>query len=246
MESKRKKPRVLTLTLPYLNQPTLILHGKNYILRNFSDEGFGVWINPPLPKDLASHSIIKGQVSLENQTYSVELQLAHTSGRQHGLRIVSDSQELKKKLQALLEPSLYAESLVKKDLQTVEDPETGLPRLFYSGKGSCEIVIWYHPGHLYIVALQACFLGKWIFRSQRDQKKMGLLTDNFRGSEGLKILNTDLISIDNKELKGIPEKASQFLTSLPLPLPGHLLWQFYETGETVFLPKETFHPLKVA
>lgn len=214
------------------------------MLRNFSDEGFGVWINPPLPKDLSNQSSLSGQVSLENKMYPVELKLAHASGRHHGLKIISESQELKEKLRTLLEPSVYAESLTQKKLS--DDPETGLPRLYYTGKGGAEVCIWYHPGHLYIVALQACFLGKWIFRKQRDEKKMGLLTDHFKSSEGLKILNTDLISIDPKELSGIPEKASQFLASVPQPLPGHLLWQFYESGETIFLPKEVFQPLKVA
>src|SRR4051794_9409119 len=115
MESKRKKPRVLTLTLPFLNQPTLLLHGKNYVLRNFSDEGFGVWINPPLPKDLSVNSEIQAQVALGNKTYAVELVLTHISGRQHGLKIISDSLELKAKLQQLLEPSVYAESLMRKE-----------------------------------------------------------------------------------------------------------------------------------
>ncbi len=246
MESKRKKPRVLTLTLPSSNQPTLVLHGKNYILRNFSDEGLGVWIHPPLPKDLSKDSLIQAQVNLEDKSYSVELRLTHVSGRQHGLKILSESLELKMKLQKLLEPSLYAESLKLKVLANAEDPELHLPRVHFVGNGNSELTVWYHPGHRYIMAVQACFSGKWIYRTQGEGKKVGLLSEQFRGSDGLRILNTDLLALDSKELKNIPENASQFLTSLSYPLPGHLLWQFFETGETIFLPTEFFQILKVA
>jgi hypothetical protein len=41
-------------------------------------------------------------------------------------------------------------------------------------------------------------------------------------------------------------EAAQFLTSVPPPLPGTLLWQFLETGEQVFLPETTFLKLRVA
>ncbi|MBI4404966.1 MAG: hypothetical protein HY537_12440 [Deltaproteobacteria bacterium] len=234
---KRRRPRALTLTLPDAQQPFLILFGRKYTLRNFSEEGIGLWVQPPLPFGLSVGATVSGDVEIEQNIYPVKLEVMHVSNKVVGLKIAHKSPELTKLFQRLLQPALYAANLQPHPLSGSEDPTSGHSRLWYIGSAGVELIAWYNALQKMLMAVQLCWLGRWVYRCQFKPPETGYMFDDGCANGGL--LGIDQLVIRHAEPDSVLlQQAAEFLTSTSPPLPGHLLWQFLETGEQIYLPTE--------
>src|SRR4051794_3414808 len=127
---RRRRPRAVTLTLPDAKQPHLLLDGKSYTLRNFSESGIGLWMTQPAPFGLHKGNKIHGDVEVEHHIHPIELEVVHHSPSTVGLRITRMSKELTTLFQQLLEPISYAGTVTLHTRSGETDAETGLPRLW--------------------------------------------------------------------------------------------------------------------
>lgn len=226
---RRKQPRALTLTLPALSRPVLELNGVEYPIRNFSQGGVGLWMGKS-PYRLKAQERLKGNLGVRGCQYPVELEVAHISERGVGLRISHQSSELFEIFQKLLLPSQYAAQLLPHTDTLQLDPKDGFLRQRFIGPGESELLIWSEPEESLIQAVQLRFLGKVIFRRRGGELKSGSLLGSDDSSSGDSSIEWHL----ETDLDWVYQSA-QFLTSVPPPLSGHLLWQFLETGEQVYL-----------
>ncbi len=233
---RRRRPRAVTLTLPDTQQPHLLLDGKVYTLRNFSESGLGLWMPSPAPFGLHKGNHIHGDLEIENHIHPIELEVVHHSPRTVGLRIIKMSKELITLFRQLLEPVSFAGSLELHAKSGQVDPETGLLRLWLTGGGGTELTVWYNDLNRMIAALQLCWVGKWVARHQFQPSQTGLLCDDKRFRPGATVREEELIEKHETADPEILRQASQFLAALSPPWPGHLLWQFLETGEQIYLP----------
>ncbi len=243
---RRKRPRALTLTLPDDRQPCLVLSGKKYTLRNFSEEGIGLWLVPPAPYGLTSGSKISGDVVIDNAIHPVQLEVMHLSDRGVGLRITQKSKELDTLFEKLLEPTVHAARLALATSGPQEDSSMGCQKVWFKSGTESELVIWYQASAKMIKAIQLSWLGKWVFRSQFETAHTGQIKDGVNLGAGKKLTNNDLLVVHTKPDPELLQQAAQFLSSVPTPLPGYLFWQFLESGEQVHLPIESLLPKKVA
>lgn len=242
----RRKPRALTLTLPNAKQPYFVLDGKRYTLRNVSQDGVGLWVKAPAPFGLVPGAQVSGDVVIGSEIFPVGLEIRHVSSHMVGLKFVNCPQNLAKIFKELLEPSLYASALIPHLESGLEDPVNGYPRLWYTGDAGTELVIWYHEISKMIQAMQIRWLGRWVFRKLQEHIETGHIKDDVRPFEGAKIAERDLWTRHQPPDLEIINQAAQFLTSVPRPLAGAVLWQFLESGEQVQLPDTTFTKTKVA
>lgn len=243
---RRKRPRALTLTLQDENQPFLVLQGKTYTLRNFSEEGIGLWLIPPTPYQLAPGSKVTGDIAIENVIHPVTLEVMHLSERGVGLKITNKSKELTAIFRRLLEPTTYAAKLKPHPQSATEDPQVQFPRLWFKGDEETELVVWYQTGSQIILAVQLVWLRKWIFREQFKPALTGQITEEFKLGTGTKVPSSALLVRHANVDEVLLQQAAQFLASVPPPLPGYLFWQFLECGEQIQLPSELFQKIKVA
>lgn len=243
---RRKRPRALTLTLPDDRQPCLVLSGKKYTLRNFSEEGIGLWLVPPAPYNLTNGSKISGDVVIDNSIHPVQLEVMHLSDRGVGLRIVHKSKELDALFERLLEPTVYASRLQLATSTPQEDSSMGCQKIWFKSGTESELVLWYQASAKMIKAVQLTWQGKWVFRSQFEAPVTGQIKDGTELGTGRKLSKNDLIVVHTKADPELLQQAAQFLSSVPQPLPGYLFWQFLESGEQVHLPIENILPKKVA
>lgn len=220
--------------------------GQRYTLRNFSEEGIGLWVPNPVPFGLATGSQIKGDIVIGNAIHPVTLALVHQSKTIVGLRIVEKSSQLTNLFRKLLEPAYHAAELIRLSPEEgEEDPVHGFKKLCYRSGSGNELLIWFDPRHT-IQALQLCWLGKWVYRQQFRHPITGYLKDVTPNAKGVKVSDSDLIFKHSEPEESILNEAAQFLGAAPLPLPGYRLWQFLEMGEQVSLPETLFLPAKVA
>lgn len=240
MTTYNRRPRALTLALPNSKQPYLVFGGRKFTLRNFSQEGIGLWMPPPPPFSLAVGSQISGDIVVSNDIFSVQLDLVHFSKSVIGLRITQADPALNKLFHELLEPSTYAATLVPQVSDTPADPVMGGKRLWYKGEGESELIVWYNEFSRMILAIQLSWLGKWVFRKQFELPMTGHIHDELTSPLlGRRLQPEELLECHAKPDPVILQQAAQFLTSVPVPTPGHLFWQFLELGEQVFLPSES-------
>ena len=237
---KRRRPRALTLTLPDSKQPVLVLGGERYTLRNFSQEGIGLWVPPPAPFGMNRGQRISGDIVIGSNIYPVQLEIAHTDTRTVGLKIVHKSPDLTEIFRLMLEPASHACDLMPHAGSGTEDPKLGYPRLWYAGGRATELLVWYNAGssadhRKMIVALQLCWLGKWVFREHQQPVQTGHLKDGFHNAAGFRVSPDELLKNHEEADQDLMHQAAQFLVAVPRPLPGYLLWQFLETGEQVYL-----------
>jgi hypothetical protein len=174
---KRRRPRALTLTLPDEHQPHLVFQGKQYTLRNLSEEGIGVWVVPPAPYGMKMGSRLRADFVIDKRIYPVELEVAHESERLIGLKILHKSGELEAIFNRLLQPSFYAAGL-ERHQKSEQDLGDGLgPRLWYTGRSGVELLVWYHEFKRMILAVQITWAAKWVYRAQFKPAKVGFLGD---------------------------------------------------------------------
>lgn len=242
----RRRPRALTLTLPDAKQPCLMLAGQKYTLRNFSEDGMGLWVPTPAPFGLAAGSQISGDVVIGNNIYPVKLEIRHHSKGLVGLRMVHKSKDLTVIFRQLLEPAFHAAELSPQPLSGKEDPTNGFSRLWYTSPSGNELIVWYEESQKVIHALQLCWLGKWVYRAQLRPPQTGFLRDESRVTPGTLVTPEELLLRHTESDEEMLNQAAQFLGSAPPPLPGYRLWQFLEMGEQVSLPLDFFQALKVA
>jgi len=242
----RRRPRALTLTLPDAKQPFLMLEGHRYALRNFSQEGLGLWVPAPPPFGLTPGSKISGDVAIGNEIFPVKLEVRHHSKQVLGLRIEHQSAALTKIFDILLEPATHAVDLVPHADSGKEDPENGFHRLWYVSPSGNELIVWYNDAQKLIQAIQLCWLGRWVYRSQLRLPQTGHLIDGDRKRPGKLVGPSELLLRQEEADEEILQQTALFLGATPPPLPGYRLWQFMEMGDTVFLPEEFFKALKVA
>ena len=241
----RRRPRALTLTLPDEKQPFLVLEGQRYTLRNFSEEGIGLWVPAPAPFGLATGSKISGDIVIGNSIHPVKLEIVHHSSRIVGLRITQKSLQLSGIFRELLEPAVHAAELRVQPGSGQDDPESGYAKLWYRSATGTELLLWYDSQKM-IQAIQLCWLGKWLFRQQFRHPLTGHLKDDPRQQTGTKVSDAELLLKHPEPDEEIINQAAQFLGAAPPPLPGYKLWQFLEMGEQVRLPDELFSTTKVA
>jgi len=232
---KRRRPRALTLTLPNSKHPFLLLEGKTFTLRNFSSEGMGLWVPEPVPAALATGKKLHGDVVVGSQVFPVSLEVRHKSIGVVGLRLISGPTELVQIFKRLMEPAFYAADLRPQGDSGKFDPAMGSARLHYTSESTSELLVWFNEFQRMILGLQICWQGKWVSRFQFKPRETGYLKDDTR-PHGVALANGELIEKHPFPDPDILSQAAQFLTSVPGPLPGHLLWQFLETGEQVYLP----------
>jgi hypothetical protein len=234
MPEKRIRPRALTLTLPDRNQPSLLFAGHKYTLRNFSEEGIGLWMPQPPPFALHKGMTIKGDIEIGQHIHPVTLEVVHVSEKIAGLRILHRSTELAEIFNRLLQPSIYADELEPHPESGREDARVGLARIWYRGRGPSELLVWHQGEKALIQCLQVCWLGRWIQRELHKPAHTGSLRDGLP-LNGQRFTVNDVLLAHPEPDSGMLHEATQFLTAVPKPLPGHLLWQFLETGEQIFL-----------
>ena len=242
----RKRPRALTLTLPDAKQPFLMLEGNRYTLRNFSEEGLGLWVPVPPPFGLTPGSKISGDVVIGNDIFPVRLEIRHHSKQVLGLKIEHQSKELSTLFSALLEPAKHAAEMIPHAQSGKEDPENGFHRLWYASPSGSELLIWYNNGQKLIQAVQLCWLGRWVYRAQLRLPQTGQLKDGPRARAGKLVSPDELLQRDADPDEEVLQQAAHFLGAAPPPLPGYRLWQFMEMGEPVFLPESYFDKSEVA
>ena len=242
---KRRGPRALTLTLPDTRQPFLVIDKKRYTLRNFSEDGIGVLLIPPLKHGLTKGRTMSGDVTIGNQIFPVKLEAIHVSEKLLGLKIIHKSPELTQIFKDLLHPATYAMTLKERPESGTPDPVLGYNRLWYSGKGGTELMVWYNESSAMILSLQLCWIGKWVFRRQFQPTETGNLSDNSPKASG-SLRGDEVILHDTTVNRNTLQHAAVFLSACPPPLPGHLLWQFLETGEQVYIPRTFLSKTKVA
>ena len=237
---RRRRPRALTLTLPDAKQPFLVLNGLKYTLRNFSEEGIGLWVLPPLPFGLTPGSAVSGDIQIENHIHPVVLEIVHHSPRVIGLRILEKSTELEKIFRTLLEPANYAGDLEFHPENGTDDPENGFRRVWCQAPGGTELIVWYAEPHKMIAGMQLCWRGAWVYRYQFKAVQTGHLKDGERERPGQKVDLSELLIVHDSPDESVISEAAQFLGAVAPPLPGYRLWQFLEMGEQVFLPPDYF------
>ncbi len=243
---RRRRPRAVTLTLPDSKQPHLLLDGKTYTLRNFSESGIGLWMTTPAPFGLHKGNRIHGDVEIDHNIHPIELEVVHHSPRTVGLRITRMSAELSALFRELLEPVSYAGNIEPHPSSGTVDAEVGMPRLWLTGRAGTELLVWYNDLNRMISALQLCWVGKWVSRHQFQAPETGFLADETRFRQGCVVREEELLQKHAAADPELLQHASQLLAALAPPLPGHLLWQFLETGEQVYLPAEITAKTEVA
>ncbi len=224
----------------------LLWNGKSYMLRNFNEQGIGLWVPSPAPFALSPGTEMSGDVVIGKDIFPVRLEIRHSSPGILGLRFTDISPELAGVFKRLMEPANYASQLEPHSKSRTEDSKFGHPRLWYSGPGGTELVVWYNDFQRMVMGLQLSFLGRWVFRSQFQEVRTGFLKDDFVPSLGIQIAESDLILRHEIADLDVLQEAAQFLASAPRPLPGGLLWQFLEMGEQTFLPEELIPASRVA
>jgi hypothetical protein len=242
----RKRPRALTLTLPDNKQPFLVLEGQRYVLRNFNEDGIGLWMPNPPPFGLEKGVKLNGDIVIDNQIFGVGLETVHADHGILGLRIINKSLELIDLLRQLLEPTEYANDLQPTPGCYTEDARKGFPRLWYQARGQTELLVWYHPDLKNIQALQLKWLGQWVYREFQKSAQTGYLAEVSLGKNGTQAEPKDLLIAHKTPEAEMLQGAAQFLGAVPPPLPGYLLWQFLETGGQIVLPSSVFEKKKVA
>lgn len=233
---RRRRPRAVTLTLPDAQQPYLVLDGTKYTLRNFSEEGIGLWMPSPAPFGLHKGNRISGDVVIENHIHPVQLEVVRATDRVVGLRIAHKSEELGTIFKKLMEPVYYAADLKVHQESGDEDPSTGYSRLWYTGLAGTELLVWFSGSYM-IQSLHVCWLGKWVQRVQGQLPETGFLSDEKRRHGGSVVQEEELVIHTREPDTQLLHQAAQFLAAVPPPLPGNLLWQFLETGEPLYLPR---------
>lgn len=241
MEQRRRRPRALTLTLPDAQRPFLVYEGKKYTLRNFSEEGIGLWLPPPPPYGMNKGMKINGDLLIDNEIFPIVLHVVDFYPRCVGMRILHKSPELTQLFAKLLEPTTYAGTLTVRPESGQEDRTNGCVRLWMTGCEDTELVVWYNTQRM-VIALQVCWLGKWIFREQLRPVQTGVLREDRRLRNGTRVVADDLLLNHPEPDAELLQQAAQFLTSVALPIPGYLLWQFLETGEQISIPPLTEAP----
>lgn len=241
MPGPTRRPRALTLTLPDYLQPSLVLDGKQYILRNFSEEGIGVWLPEPAPYGLTKGMHISGDIVIGQQIHSVQLEIVHQDRGILGLRITYKSIELAEVFRRLLEPSVYAGQLVANPKSGTKDPSVGIPRLWYGTRGT-ELLVWYEPKDYLILGLQLRWLGQWVFREREHLPHTGYLEAFDQPNHGGRAKAGEILIHHQPADNELLQRAGQFLASVPAPLPGYVLWKFLENGKSVELPKGLITP----
>ncbi len=242
---KRKRPRALTLTLPNTSHPYLLLDGKKHALRNFSQEGIGLWLTPPVPFGLTPGSRLNGDLVIGKDIFAVQLEVVHQSTKVIGLKILHKSEQLSALFHSLLLPSNYACNMSVHRKSGDEDPQSGFCRLWLEGESS-ELLVWYNGSIRMITALQLFWIGRLIYRQFQHPALTGLIKDDNHRVPGSVFLETDFIMRHPVADRELIQQAALFLTSIPAPMPGHLFWQFLETGEQVYLPASLFEGQQVA
>jgi hypothetical protein len=237
MHNKKRAPRALNLTLPNSRQPYLVWQGEQYTIRDFSQNGIGLWVPPAASRGLKVGSHLSAEVVITDKKFSVHLEIKHSTKGVVGLQIVGASPELGELFHRLLEPTMYAAKLEPNVKSGADDLEMGFPRLWYQGPGGCELILWYNGFQRMLMALQLCWLGKWIYRHQFDEPKTGFLPDQLI-LNGVRLQTKDLLTKHPKCEPELIQQASQFLAAVPVPLPGAQLWQFLQMGEQVYLPSK--------
>lgn len=242
---QRKRPRALTLTLSNSKQPILMLGGKPYTLRNFSQEGVGLWVKPPDLFGLTPGAKVSGDVVIEKAIFPVKLEVRHCSPGLVGLQFTEINDDLEQLFRHMLEPSVHAARLKKHAKSQTPDPELSASRLWYAAEGT-ELLVWYNEFQKSVDGVQILWQGKWVFRYRYEKARTGFLRDDAQKRNGVRVLPEELVLEHQEADKELLHQAAQFLTSVPNPLPGHLLWQFLEIGEQVFLPEDIFKRSQVA
>ena len=234
------------MTLPDTRRPALFLNEERYTLRNFSEEGIGIWLNGAAPFGLTPGTRVSGDIVIGHHIHPVQLEVAHGSGHFAGLRILHRSEELARIFHELLEPVHHASTLQPDPSSGSEDRETGYRKLWYRGPSGNELVVWYTDPNRMIAALQLRWLGKWVYREQFKPPSTGHIADPTPALEGKRLSSSQML-LSHPEADGqILSQAAQVLAAVPFPLAGHLLWQFLETGEQVYLPLEPNPTQRVA
>lgn len=242
----KRRPRALTLTLPDEKQPFLLLEGRRYTLRNFSEEGIGLWVPAPAPNGLTPGSRISGDIVIGQTIHPVKLEIVHHTSRIIGLRITQKSTELSKIFDVLLEPAVHAAELAPHPDSGTEDLVNGYQRLWFRSPSGNELLVWYQQPQRWIHAIQLCWLGRWVYRQRQRIPETGFLRDEQRVRPGSLIVPEELLMRHTEPDEEILASAAQFLGAVPPPLPGLKFWQFLEMGEAVELPETSVTPSKVA
>lgn len=246
MSQRRRRPRALTLTLPDAERPYLRLDGTEYLLRNLSEDGIGLWIPSPPPRELVPGVRLSGDLVIDHEIHPVELQCAHLSERMVGLRIVHQSDALARIFRRMLEPSTYAERLIVHPQSGQMDAVSGGTCLWYHCGSEAELLIWYAEAQRMILGIQLAWLGAFVSRDRTQPPLTGHLHRGVEKLRGLRLTREDLLVAHDQPDPNLLSRAAQFLTSVPLPLPGTLLWQFLESGECLYLPERTFLQIEKA
>jgi hypothetical protein len=223
-------------------QPYLYFEGRQYILRNFSESGMGVWVPEPVPFGLSKGTVISGDIVIGNQIHPVQLEVMHQAKGIVGLRIVHKSVELGEVFRSLLEPTLYASEMVPHPKSGTVDKSVGYPRLWHSTRGT-ELLVWYDPKTRMTLGLQLRWLGQWVFRERLHPPQTGYLEAFEQPDHGQRVKNKELLIVHQPADAELLLRASQFLAALPESLPGYLLWQFLESGKPVELPASALMPV---
>ncbi|MBI1859674.1 MAG: hypothetical protein HYR96_01995 [Deltaproteobacteria bacterium] len=218
----RRRPRALSLTLPDTLQPYFVFGGERYLMRNVSEQGIGLWVPQEKAFGLTPKTKVNGDIVINNQIHPVTLEVVHSTKGYVGLKILKADRELTQIFESILEPSQYAARLVAEPGNGVEDPDTGLLTFTYRGGPQVKLSFWVGPGRE-IKAVEIHLLDRWVRRNQFAPIQTGILPDS----------NELVLVVHDQPNPEFTQAATQFLGSVPPPIPSALLWHFMESGEIV-------------
>lgn len=233
---KRKRPRALTLTLPDTQQPMLVVEGRKYILRNFNEDGVGLWVPGSSNLLPQAGTQFNGDIVIGTQIFGVTLKTVHAYDGMTGLQILHRSVELVDLFRRLMEPTLYATELLPAAGNATQDPESGHLRLWYEARGQTQLLVWVEKERLHLQGLQLRWLGQYVSREYQGRAETGYLADLSLPKDGMRLRPEEVLVRHRETNPELLHSAAQFLAAVGAPLPGYLFWQFLERGESVFLP----------
>ncbi len=227
----RRRPRALSLTLPNARQPYFVFDGERYLLRNLSETGIGLWVPKERAFGLTPKTQVKGDIVIDRAIHPVTLEVVHSAKGYVGLRILHSDPVLTQVFRNLLEPSNYATDLLPTENSGKDDAGSGYIMFEYSSGPLVTFAFWVGRA-LDVKSIQIRLLGKWVSRNQFGQIATGTLPETRKPSA---LTDDETLIIDDTPNSNAVSTASQFLASLPPPLPGAKLWHFLESGEQVFV-----------
>ncbi len=233
--SYQRQPRIPVTTLARTLQPEVEVAGERYPVRNISEGGLGIWVPEPMPTVLKNDAICTFRLHWsKKESYELVARVTHHGApRLVGLEFKKISNELKQKLNEMLQPANFAMGMQVTQPPS-EDSQTGYDRSVYESPSGAVLTLWVQSGPQTLKRLHIEWNGQYAARSVGEPPEAGHsgshFLENLSGKVGEKLVIADTSTEEQKSK--IFEQAAQILIAIDPPLPSNKLWQFLVSGES--------------